>query len=131
MSRGEFTVRVKEELAALRPAASRQQSGARIASSSKNFVALYVFITLVSTVAALVLYAVCAAAALKLRVTGKWSVIAVIALLYSIAMFVGAGLEATLWGFGLALAGLPVRAISRRLNGSSRAAEASPAAPPG
>ena len=102
-----------------------------LASSSKNFVALYVFITLVSTVAALVLYAVCAAAALKLRVTGKWSVIAVIALLYSIAMFVGAGLEATLWGFGLALAGLPVRAISRRLNGSSRAAEASPAAPPG
>ena len=101
-----------------------------LASSSKNFVALYVFITLVSTVAALILYAVCAAAALKLRVTGRWSIIAVIALLYSIAMFIGAGWEATLWGFGLALAGLPVRFISRWLNGSSRAAAANPAAPP-
>jgi APA family basic amino acid/polyamine antiporter len=99
------------------------------ASSSKNFVTLYVFITLVSTVAALVLYAVCAAAALKLRVTGRWPVVAVIALLYSIAMFIGAGWEATLWGFALAIAGLPVRAISRWLNGSSLRAAASPAAP--
>ena len=102
-----------------------------LASSSKNFVALYVFITLVSTVAALVLYAVCAAAALKLRVTGPVPLIAIIALMYSIAMFVGAGLEATLWGLGLALAGLPVRAISRWLNRSSPAAEAAPAAPRG
>ena len=102
-----------------------------LASSSKNFVALYVFITLVSTVAALVLYAVCAAAALKLRVTGPVPLIAIIALMYSIAMFVGAGLEATLWGLGLALAGLPVRAISRWLNRSSRAAAAAPAAPRG
>jgi APA family basic amino acid/polyamine antiporter len=99
------------------------------ASSSKNFVALYVFITLVSTVAALVLYAVCAAAALKLRVTGNLAIIGIIALLYSIAMFIGAGWEATLWGFGLALVGLPVRIISRWLNGSSRAVEVSPAAP--
>jgi APA family basic amino acid/polyamine antiporter len=62
-------------------------------------------------------------------VTGRWSIIAVIALLYSLAMFVGAGLEATLWGLGLALAGLPVRAISRWLNGSSRAAVPQPVAP--
>ena len=92
-----------------------------LASSSKNFVALYVFITLVSTVAALVLYAVCAAAAIKLRVTGGATIIAVIAVLYSLAMFVGAGWEATLWGLGLALAGLPVRAISRWLNRNGRA----------
>jgi basic amino acid/polyamine antiporter, APA family len=91
-----------------------------LASSSKNFVALYVFITLVSTVAALVLYAVCAAAALRLKVTGRWPIIAVIALIYSVAMFIGAGWEATLWGFGLALAGLPVRALSRWLNGRRR-----------
>lgn len=102
-----------------------------LASSSKNFVALYIFITLVSTVGALILYAVCAAAALKLKVTGPWSVIAVIAILYAIAMFIGAGLEATLWGFALAIAGLPIRFISRRLSGSSRRAEASPAAPRG
>jgi APA family basic amino acid/polyamine antiporter len=91
------------------------------ASSSKNFVTLYVFITLVSTVAALILYAVCAAAALKLRVTGRWPIIAVIALLYSLAMFIGAGWEATLWGFALALAGVPVRAVCRRLNRGGRA----------
>ena len=95
----------------------------------RDEVALYVFITLVSTVAALVLYAVCAAAALKLKVTGRWQLIAVIAVLYSIAMFIGAGWEATLWGLGLALVGLPVRAISRWLNGSSRPVEARPAAP--
>ena len=102
-----------------------------LASSSKDFVGVYVFITLVSTVAALVLYVVCAGAALKLGVMGKWTIIAVIGVLYSIAMFVGAGLEATLWGFGLALAGLPVRAISRLLSGSSQQAEAHPAAPRG
>jgi APA family basic amino acid/polyamine antiporter len=101
-----------------------------LASSSKNFVVLYVFITLVSTVAALVLYIVCAAAAIKLRVIGKGTIIAVVAVLYSIAMFVGSGLVPTLWGFGLALAGLPVRIISHWLNGSSRAAAANPAAPP-
>jgi APA family basic amino acid/polyamine antiporter len=101
-----------------------------LASSSKNFVALYVFITLVSTVSALVLYAVCAAAALKLKVTGRLAIIAVIALAYSVAMFIGAGWEATLWGFGLALAGLPVRFISRWLNGSSLVGAANPAAPP-
>jgi APA family basic amino acid/polyamine antiporter len=100
-----------------------------LASSSKNFVSLYIFITLVSTVAALVLYAMCAAAALKLRVTGKSTIIAIIAILYSIAMFAGAGLEATLWGLGLALAGLPVRFISRWLNGSNPQPAASPAAP--
>lgn len=101
-----------------------------LASSSKNFVALYVFITLVSTVAALVLYAVCAAAALKLRVLGAWTIVGIVALAYAVAMFIGAGLEATLWGLGLALVGLPVRAISRWLSGSSPVVGASPAAPP-
>ena len=101
----------------------------RPVATTKDFVGVYVFITLVSTVAALVLYAVCAAAALKLRLMGGWAIIAVIGVLYSIAMFVGAGLEATLWGLGLAIAGLPVRLISRRFSGSSPAPEAAPAAP--
>ena len=87
-----------------------------LASSSEGFVQVYIFIALVSTVASLVLYAVCAAAALKLKAMGKWSIIAIIALIYSIAMFVGAGWEATKWGFALALAGLPIRWLSRRLN---------------
>jgi APA family basic amino acid/polyamine antiporter len=93
-----------------------------LASSSENFVKVYVFITLVSTVLALVLYIVCAAAALRLRAGGKWTFIVVIGVFYSIAMFVGSGLEVLLWGAVLALAGLPVRALSRRLGGSDRSA---------
>jgi APA family basic amino acid/polyamine antiporter len=100
-----------------------------LASSSKNFVSVYVFITLVSTVLALVLYIVCAAAALKLRAGGKWTIILAVGVLYSIAMFVGSGTKVLLWSGGVAIAGLPIRFISRWLNGSSRAAAASPAAP--
>jgi len=99
------------------------------ASSSENFVSVYVFITLVSTVLSLILYIVCAAAALKLRVGA--TVIIAVGILYSIAMFVGSGWKPLLWGLVLAFAGLPVRAISRWLNGSSRAAAASPTATPG
>lgn len=103
-----------------------------LASTSDSFVQVYVFIALVSTVASLVLYAVCAAAALRLRVMAGWTVVAVLALLYSMAMFVGAGLEATLWGLALALAGLPVRFLSRWFNKlpTSPSLEPVPAEPP-
>ena len=100
-----------------------------LASSSKNFVSVYVLITLVSTLLSLVLYVVCAAAALKLRVAGKAAIVVVIGMTYSLAMFYGAGREAMLWSVGLAALGLPVRAISSSLGGSSRAPAASPAAP--
>ena len=53
------------------------------ASSTESFVTVYVFIALVSTVASLVLYAVCAAAALKLKVMGGAVVVALLALLYA------------------------------------------------
>lgn len=102
-----------------------------LSSSSKNFVSVYVFITLVSTVLALVLYIVCAAAAVRLRVGGRWTAILIVGVIYSIAMFVGAGLEVLLWAAAIAIAGLPIRFISRWLNGSSRAAAESPAAPRG
>ncbi len=95
-----------------------------LASSSESFVQVYVFIALVSTVAALVMYAMCAAAALKLRAMGRWTIIAVIALIYALAMFVGAGMEATLWGLALALAGLPIRYASRRLSSTPTNLEA-------
>jgi APA family basic amino acid/polyamine antiporter len=102
-----------------------------LASSSRDFVGVYVFITLISTVAALVLYIVCAAAALKLRVLGRWTILGAIGVIYSVAMFVGAGLGPTLWGLALALAGLPIRAISRWLSGTSQAAADDRAAPLG
>ncbi len=98
-----------------------------LASSSEHFVEVYVFIALVSTVAALVLYVMCAAAALRLKAMGGLMVVALLALLYAIAMFFGAGLEATLWGLGLALAGLPVRALSRRFNSTATTPPAAPA----
>jgi APA family basic amino acid/polyamine antiporter len=102
-----------------------------LASTSESFVSVYVFIALVSTVASLVLYAVCAAAALRLGANGRRAAVAVLALLYSIAMFFGAGLEATLWGLALAIAGLPIRWLSRRFSsrGSSPVPEAAPAEP--
>lgn len=101
-----------------------------LASSTEQFVQVYVFIALVSTVASLVLYAVCAASALKLRVMGGAAVVAVLALVYALAMFVGAGLEATLWGLGLAVAGLPIRYVSRRLSSASTSpAATAPVAP--
>ncbi|WP_338504547.1 amino acid permease [Sphingomonas kaistensis] len=86
-----------------------------VASVSDSFVAVFTFVALVSAVSALVLYFICAAAALKLRL--EKPAIAVIAVLYAIAMFVGSGLEATLWGGALALAGLPIRWLSRRARG--------------
>jgi APA family basic amino acid/polyamine antiporter len=102
-----------------------------LASSSDSFVQVYVFIALVSTVASLVLYVVCSAAALKLKAMGRWVIVAGLALFYSLAMFIGAGLEATLWGAGLALAGLPIRFLSRRFSSiaTSPPAESAPDAP--
>jgi APA family basic amino acid/polyamine antiporter len=102
-----------------------------LASSTEGFVQVYIFIALVSTVASLVLYAVCAAAALKLKAMGGAAAVAILALIYALAMFVGAGLEATLWGLGLAIAGLPIRFVSRRFSSASTipAAEPAPAAP--
>lgn len=101
-------------------------------SSAPGFVGVYAFVALVSAVASLVLYAMCSAAALKLKSSGTRTgvVIVGIALVYSIAMFFGAGWEATKWGIALAVAGLPIRWLSRRL-WSSRAPEAAPAAPAG
>ena len=102
-----------------------------LASSSESFVEVYKFIALVSTVASLVLYVVCAAAAMRLKVMGGALVVAVLGLIYAITMFFGAGLEATLWGLGLAAIGLPIRYLSRRFSSAatSPGAASVPAAP--
>jgi APA family basic amino acid/polyamine antiporter len=87
-----------------------------ILSAAPGFVSVYAFVALVSAVATLVLYAMCSAAVLKLRLSGGGlqMLIALVAVAYSIAMFFGAGWEATKWGIALALAGLPIRWLSRR-----------------
>jgi len=101
-----------------------------LASSSANFVSVYVFITLVSTVLALVLYILCAAAAVKLKAGGRWTVIVLIGVAYSVAMFVAAGLDVLKWGVLLAAVGLPIRFISRRMRRSTPGVAASPSALP-
>ena len=103
-----------------------------VLSAAPGFVSVYAFVALVSAVATLVLYAMCSAAVLKLKMSGRGlgAVIAVVALAYSIAMFFGAGWEATKWGIALALAGLPIRWLSRRF-WPTPAPETAPAAPPG
>ncbi len=83
-----------------------------LSSSSTRFVEVFTFVALISAVSALVLYLVCALAAFKLKV--EHPVPVGIAILYGVAMFVGAGWQATLWGIALALAGLPIRWLSRR-----------------
>ncbi len=82
-----------------------------IASASKDFVPIYIFISLLSAVSSLILYLACASAALKLKVGSV--AIAILALGYSVAMFFGAGLDATLWGIALAMIALPIRWLSR------------------
>jgi basic amino acid/polyamine antiporter, APA family len=99
-------------------------------NSSRSFVGLYVFITLISTVASLTLYGCGALAALKLKLGGVTQLLIAVGLIYAIWTFYGAGLEASAWAFALLAAGVPVRLISRWLNGSSRAEAASPVAPP-
>jgi APA family basic amino acid/polyamine antiporter len=88
-----------------------------VLSAAPGFVGVYAFVALVSAVATLVLYAMCSAAVLRLKLTGSaaGAMIALVAILYTIAMFFGAGWEATKWGVALAIAGLPIRWISRRL----------------
>lgn len=103
-------------------------------SVSDSFVTVYEFIALVSTVASLVLYAVVAAAAIRLGLMrGGAMIIALLALLYAIAMFFGAGWEATKWGIALAIAGLPIRWLSRRFraSGTTRSQEVPGVSPPG
>ena len=92
-----------------------------IASVSDSFVEVFSFIALISAVAALVLYLFCAAAALKLKL--ERPLLSVLAIAYALAMFVGAGLEATAWGLALALAGLPLRWLSRRSNRAAARAD--------
>ena len=61
------------------------------------------------------------------RVCTGLTIVALLGLIYSLAMFVGAGLEATLWGLGLALVGLPIRYLSRRFNSPETTPQAAPA----
>jgi APA family basic amino acid/polyamine antiporter len=83
-----------------------------LASVSDSFIDAFNFISLVSAVDALLLYLVCAAAAWRLGAVP--ALIGVVGILYALAMFVGSGLEPTLYALALGLIGLPIRWYSRK-----------------
>ena len=87
-----------------------------IANASASLITLFKFSILLSTATALLPYAVCSAAWLRMNrqaSIGK-KLIALGALVFSIWALVGTGKEALLWGAGLLLAGLPVYWYARR-----------------
>lgn len=103
------------------------------ANYSRTVGGLFVFMALLTTALALILYLACALAALRLQYTGRiagsatLSVIASLGALYSLWTLYGAGYEATAWGAALLTAGIPVYFLMRRAGRSSPAAAASPA----
>ena len=81
-----------------------------IANSSSSLVTLFKFSILLSTAAALLPYAVCAAAWLRLNTSAGYGkkLIALGAFIYSLWALIGTGSESLIWGAGLLLAGVPV-----------------------
>jgi len=105
-----------------------------LANYSKSMAGLFTFAALVTTVSELFLYAGIAAAAImlsrSLRGPASLVPVAVVALVFSLWAFYGAGTEPSLWGLALFASGLPVYWLMRRGERSIPAVEASPVAPP-
>jgi basic amino acid/polyamine antiporter, APA family len=78
------------------------------------------FLILLSTTSCLVMYLMTALAALTLQARGRlpgtalFSILAVMALIYSVWTIWGAGAEAMLWGLALLAVGVPVYFLTRR-----------------
>jgi APA family basic amino acid/polyamine antiporter len=100
-----------------------------LSNVSRTTAGLYVFIILVSTVAVLILYVVAALAIWVREPVVKTRAMVVAGILFGAFAFYGSGLEASLWGLGLALSALPVRALSRWLNGHGQAPALNDGAP--
>jgi APA family basic amino acid/polyamine antiporter len=104
-----------------------------VAKSGGSVSQLFIFMILLSTAAALILYLACALAALRLQQRGimarsaTMSLVAGLAALYSVWTLYGAGYEATAWGAALIAAGIPVYFVMRR--STRMAAESSSATP--
>ncbi len=96
------------------------------ANYTRGLSGIFTFMILVSTVSALILYAAAAIAALKLRIAVAASILG---LLFTAFAFWGAGLEASLWGLGLLLTGLPVYWLNRRSSPQAADGRGGPQAP--
>lgn len=108
-----------------------------VANYTESLAELFTFMVLVTTSVSLIFYLVCTLAALRLRVAGRLAgsagfvLTAFAAVAYCLWAFYGAGIEPTLWSFGMTAVAIPVYLLMRRANRSSRAGAASPAAPRG
>lgn len=95
-------------------------TGVVLLNYAKSMTEAFQFILLLSTTASLVMYLVCALAALKLKSTGRLKssmaliVVSAAAAIYALWAISGAGAEAVGWGAVLLVAGLPVYFITRR-----------------
>ena len=103
---------------------------------TRSLTGLFTFMLLIATVAALFLYVGCTLAALRMVFRGQLAgtvlvLTAVAGLAFTIFAFWGAGGEATMWGVALLATGFPVYFLMRSKGGSTPAAEAGPAEPPG
>jgi APA family basic amino acid/polyamine antiporter len=112
-------------------------SAALIAANfTRGLTELFGFMALLATVATLVLYFVGSISALRLTALDKLprgllTLVTVLGTVYALWTLYGAGAEATGWGMALLATGIPVYFLMRSRGGSSRPAEAAPAAPPG
>jgi APA family basic amino acid/polyamine antiporter len=95
------------------------------ANYTRGLTELYGFMALLATVATLVLYLVCAVAALKLTKLGTirhgfmtW--VTILGVIYGLWTFYGAGFEACAWGAVLIATGIPVYLLMRRRTLASR-----------
>ena len=87
-----------------------------IANSSASLVSLFSFSILLSTAAALLPYAICAAAWLRMNPSARAAkkLIAIAAFIYSLWALIGTGTQSLIWGAGLLAAGLVVYLFMRR-----------------
>jgi len=91
--------------------------GLMITNYTKGFVAAFTFMIILSTLAVVIPYALCAMAELYFNFKDKAlprlkfyqnTVIAALALAFSIFLIIGSGAESVIYGLGLLLAGVPV-----------------------
>jgi len=98
-------------------------------NSTKSTAQLFIFVSMLTTTATLVVYVIGSLAALRTRPSLAAMLAIGASILFSLFAFYGAGREANLWGLVLLVAGLAIRWCCHRLTrsraGSSPAAEAS------
>lgn len=98
-------------------------SGIVLLNYSKTMAEFFNFLILLSTTSCLVMYLMTALAALTLQARGKlkgtavFSVLGVLALVYSVWTIWGAGTDAILWGLALLAVGVPFYFVARRRGG--------------